>query len=55
MTLADTAIMRTAGERSAWVRLWSRAASGGAQDTAAANSLVTDSAAAASAWALGDA
>lgn len=54
LTLADTAIMRTAGERSAWVRLWSRRGVRRAlQDTAAANSLVTDSAAAASAWSIG--
>ncbi|MEZ6233577.1 MAG: alkaline phosphatase [Phycisphaerales bacterium] len=54
LTLADTAIRQRTGESSAWVRLWHTPGVRRAmQDTASADSLVTDSSAAASAWGIG--
>lgn len=54
LTLADTAIRQQTGESSAWVRLWHAPGVRRAmQDTTSADSLVTDSAAAASAWGIG--
>lgn len=55
LTLADIAIRRTTGQRCAWMRLWDRPGVRRAlQDTAAADSIVTDSSAAASAWGIGE-
>jgi alkaline phosphatase len=54
LALADIALRRHTGERSAWMRLWDRPGVRRAlQDTAAADSLVTDSSAAAGAWGIG--
>ena len=55
LTLADLAIRKTTGQRCAWMRLWDRPGVRRAlQDTASADSIVTDSAAAASAWGIGE-
>ncbi|MCB9840095.1 MAG: alkaline phosphatase [Phycisphaeraceae bacterium] len=54
LTLGDSAIRRQTGASSAWVRLWHAPGVRRAmQDTASADSLVTDSSAAASAWGIG--
>lgn len=55
LTLADLAIRKSTGQRCAWMRLWDRPGVRRAlQDTAAADSIVTDSSAAASAWGIGE-
>lgn len=55
LTLADLATRRTLNQRCAWMRLWDRSGTRRAlMDTASADSIVTDSSAAASTWGIGE-
>lgn len=54
LTLSDLAIRKSTGQRCAWMRLWDRPGTRRAlQDTASADSIVTDSSAASSSWGIG--
>ena len=51
LTLSDLAIRKSTGQRCAWMRLWDRPGTRRAlQDTASADSIVTDSSAASSCY-----